>query len=259
MEEQISIESDGERPAGRIWREETEAILKRMGDHAVSYEYMHNFAYREYRKWNMWFVVPVIVLQALTGAANFAHGTFESEAIQAWFARAVGAACLSGSIITIIHQALKWGPAEEGHRLALELYGKLKDRIRVELALDLADRSASGKMFLRGVVRTLEALRTQSPPVPTSAVSALANHVRGGGIDIDLPDVVSLVPVVASKPTRHFDTGIAMDTGIAVPPPEPYPDLSAAGPWKKAACVVAETDDNLAICTQTDAPVCLKE
>ena len=58
------------------WHPQQEKVLKIWGEQSACYRYMHYKAYQQYKKSNMRFTLPVIVLSTITGTANFAQDTF---------------------------------------------------------------------------------------------------------------------------------------------------------------------------------------
>ena len=57
----------------KAWDNQHELILKKWGEVAACYSWMHDRAYRQYKVKNMHYAIPVIILSTLTGTANFAQ------------------------------------------------------------------------------------------------------------------------------------------------------------------------------------------
>ena len=55
----------------RQWHAQQEDILKEWSEQAGCYRWMHERAYQVYKKQNMRFSIPVIVISTITGIANF--------------------------------------------------------------------------------------------------------------------------------------------------------------------------------------------
>ena len=58
------------------WNSQQEIILKRWSETAACYQWMHDRAYRIYRKKAMYYAIPVIIISTVTGTANFAQSSF---------------------------------------------------------------------------------------------------------------------------------------------------------------------------------------
>ena len=61
------------------WSPQQEQILKTWGEASACYRYMHNHAFLIYKKQNMHFSLPVIILSTVTGTANFAQSSLPAS------------------------------------------------------------------------------------------------------------------------------------------------------------------------------------
>ena len=73
----------------RSWHAQQEDILKEWSEQAGCYRWMHERAYQVYKKQNMRFSIPVIVISTITGTANFAQSGFP-ESIKGWAPLIIG-------------------------------------------------------------------------------------------------------------------------------------------------------------------------
>ena len=55
------------------WHTQQMFLLKKWGEIASCYRWMHNQAYMSYKKKNLWFMIPLIIMSTVTGTANFAQ------------------------------------------------------------------------------------------------------------------------------------------------------------------------------------------
>ena len=58
------------------WTKEQEHLMAQWADVASCYRWLHDRAEKKYTRLSMLISIPVIVLSTLTGAANFAVGSF---------------------------------------------------------------------------------------------------------------------------------------------------------------------------------------
>jgi hypothetical protein len=131
------------KPDPRDWHPQQAKLLKSWAEIASSYRWMHNQAYMIYRKKNLWFMLPLIVMSTVAGTANFAQSTFP-DTIRPYVPQIIGAINLISAILTTIYQFLKISEFMESHRISSINYGKLARTITVELNLPVKDRNSGG-------------------------------------------------------------------------------------------------------------------
>ena len=90
------------------WKREEEYIMKEWADKSMCYKWLHNRAYRKFKKKNIWFTIPVIIMSTLTGTANFAQDKVSDE-YKGLFSSIVGGINILAGIITTIQQYLNNG------------------------------------------------------------------------------------------------------------------------------------------------------
>ena len=125
------------------WHPQQSKLLKSWGEVASSYRWMHNQAYMIYKKKNLRFMLPLIVMSTVAGTANFAQATFP-DVIRPYVPQIIGAMNLISAIMTTIYQFLKISEFMESHRISSINYGKLARTITVELSLPVKDRNSGG-------------------------------------------------------------------------------------------------------------------
>lgn len=155
--------------APRIWHDAHETILKEWGEAAACYRYMHFQAYKSFKKRNMHFTLPIIVISTVTGTANFAQSTFPSN-WQPYVPSVIGAMNLCAAIMTTVLQFLKVTELMEGHRLSYVSYAKLSRNIRLELSLPDTQRTQHGSTMVEVSGNEYGRLMEQSPMIPNKTM-----------------------------------------------------------------------------------------
>lgn len=146
------------------WHKQQEEVLKKWGEIAACYRYLHNHSYHKFKRMSLRFSLPIIIISTITGTASFAHETVPEQ----WRSIApliIGAFNLFGGILSTIQQFLKVNELLESHRVSSIHYGKLSRLIRLELALPLSERSYSGKDMLEICKLEYDRLIEQSPAI----------------------------------------------------------------------------------------------
>jgi len=160
-----------EKKLPKVWYPPQEMILKSWGEAAACYRFMHYQSFLKYRKSNMRFTLPVIVLSTLTGTANFAQEQFPPN-LKPYVAPTIGGMNLVAGLIATIAQFLKVSELMESHRVAAMTYGKFSRTIRLELALPLSERTKDGSFMIEDCRAEYDRLIEQSPPIPSDILSA---------------------------------------------------------------------------------------
>lgn len=153
----------------RQWHWAHEDILKEWGEAAACYRYMHYNAFKIFKKKNIHFSLPIIVISTVTGTANFAQTTFPS-AWQQFVPSVIGAMNLFTAILTTVMQFLKINELMESHRVSYVSYAKLARSIRLELTLPVSERSQHGSTMVDICGTEYGRLIEQSPTLPTRVI-----------------------------------------------------------------------------------------
>ena len=160
----------------RQWHAQQEDILKEWSEQAGCYRWMHERAYQVYKKQNMRFSIPVIVISTVTGTANFAQSGFP-ESIKGWAPLIIGTLNLAAGLITTIAQFLRVSELLEGHRAASIAYSKLSRKIAVELSLPSDERSMPGIDYIKQCRSDIDRLIEQSPPIPPEILNTFDKNI----------------------------------------------------------------------------------
>ena len=147
------------------WHQQQAKLLKEWAEIASSYRWMHNQSYMIYKKKNLNFMIPLIVMSTVTGTANFAQSTFPIT-IRPYVPQIIGSINLISAIMTTIYQFLKISEFMESHRISSINYGKLARTITVELNLPIKDRNSGGAECVKVSRTEIDRLIEQSPVIP---------------------------------------------------------------------------------------------
>ena len=147
---------------------EEEELLRNWADKAQCYQWLHLQAHDKFRKKNMWFTIPVIIISTITGTANFAQDRFGDE-YKNTVVMAIGTLNIMAGIITTIYQFLKISEFNESHRVASLSWGKFYRNIKTELSKNPMDRLRSYEM-LKMCKEEFDRLIELSPLVPNEVI-----------------------------------------------------------------------------------------
>jgi hypothetical protein len=175
------------------WSPQQEQILKTWGEASACYRYMHNHAFLIYKKQNMQFSLPVIVLSTITGTANFAQSSLPAS-IRGAAPAMIGGLNLIAGIIATIMQFLKISEMMEGNRVASLQYGKLSRTIRLELTLPIEERSCDGSTMIDTCRAEYDKLIEQSPPIPYFVIQAFEKQFPDDNA-IFKPEIMHIQPI----------------------------------------------------------------
>ncbi|RZD41367.1 MAG: hypothetical protein CXT73_05075 [Methanobacteriota archaeon] len=189
----------------RRWHAQQEDILKDWSEQASCYRWMHERAYQVYKKQNMNFSIPVIVISTITGTANFAQGSFPDSA-KVWAPLIIGTLNLAAGLITTIAQFLRVSELLEGHRAASIAYSKLSRNIAVELSLPSDERSMTGLEYIKQCRTDIDRLIEQSPAIPPETLKIFDKTILSD--NSANPVTFSVPPILRLEPIDVFRTEI---------------------------------------------------
>ena len=193
------------------WHPQQAKLLKGWAEIASSYRWMHNQAYMVYRKKNLWFMIPLIVMSTVTGTANFAQTTFP-EGIRPYVPQMIGAINLVSAILTTIYQFLKISEFMESHRISSINYGKLARTITVELSLPVRDRNSGGAECVKISRTEIDRLIEQSPAIPKDILYRYERQFAGRGLSEPEIVVINKVDIYEDKENKVATT--VADAGL---------------------------------------------
>jgi hypothetical protein len=177
----------------RAWHAQHELILKQWGEICACYRYMHYKSHQQYRRTNMQYTFPIIILSTITGTANFAQSSFPDE-IKAYFPAIVGTLNLVAAIMTTLMQFLKVSEMVESHRVSSIHYGKMSRTIRLELSLPITERNYDGHSMVEMMYSEFNRLIEQSPPIPSNIISRFDRRFKDDN-KLTKPEISDISPI----------------------------------------------------------------
>ena len=187
------------------WHPQQAKLLKSWAEIASSYRWMHNQAYMTYKKKNLWFMLPLIVMSTVTGTANFAQATFP-ESIRPYVPQMIGAINLISAILTTIYQFLKISEFMESHRISSINYGMLARTITVELSLPVKDRNSGGAECVKISRTEIDRLIEQSQAVPNEVLYRYECEFAGKGLSEPEIIVINKVDIYEDQENKVAST-----------------------------------------------------
>ena len=115
------------------WDDDFEKICSHMIDEAQINTYLHIKSFKSYSGWSSAFQIPIIVLSAVVGSANFASsnfGIYRDNIILI-----IGGISILIAIISSIAQYLKLSELKESHRMSSFHWEKFYNKLKVQLML----------------------------------------------------------------------------------------------------------------------------
>ena len=149
-------------------------------DIAACYRWLHDRAEKKYHKLNMGITIPVIILSTLTGAANFAVGSFIPEGdttLQGYVSASLGGLSIFAGILTTLGNFFQYAQRSESNRVASISWGKFQRLVQVELAINPMDR-IEAMDFLKICRQDLDRLIEQSPQVPDDVIAEFEKEFK---------------------------------------------------------------------------------
>jgi len=193
------------------WNEQQSKLLQNWAEIAGSYRWIHNQAHMLYKKRNIRYMMPLIIMSTVTGTANFAQNTFPLV-IRPYIPQIIGAINLIAAILTTVYQFLKISEYMESHRIASINYGKFCRNITVELNLPVKNRSICGNDLVKISRNDIDRLIEQSPSIPNSVLKLY--KLNFGDSNIAQPEILHINKVdIYNDQENKLSTTIA-DAGI---------------------------------------------
>ena len=160
------------------WNEQHEKILVEWADKAICYRWLHSKSRIKYNNKNTWFTIPVIIMETLTGTANFAIDRIPVE-YKGWYTVGVGSVNILAGILTTIQQFLKISELNEAHRISSISWDKFYRNIKLELAKSREERMPAFQM-LKMSKEEFDRLMETSPPISESIIKHFNDTFSGG-------------------------------------------------------------------------------
>jgi hypothetical protein len=151
------------------WHPQQAKLLKSWAEVASSYRWMHNQAYMIYKRKNLNFMIPLIIMSTVTGTANFAQERVPL-AYQSYYVMIVGGFNILAGIITTIQQFLKITQLNEAHRVSSIAWDKFYRNIKIEIAKHPNERIHATQM-LKLCKEEFDRLMETSPVIPDKIIT----------------------------------------------------------------------------------------
>lgn len=146
------------------WLPAEEAYLSDLSALCATLSVRFKEEYHKYHRLESRFQIPAIIVSSALGLASFGNNQFPQDTSRA-INIAMGIVGLGLGVLNSIQSYLRIGPTMAGCLLASVSLARLKESIDLELALPVADRSASGIVFLRASSAQYEKI-TDAVPAP---------------------------------------------------------------------------------------------
>lgn len=211
-----------------MWHKQQEEVLKKWGETAACYRYLHYKSYQKFKKLSFRFSLPIIIISTVTGTASFAHETFPPSWRKA-VPLVIGAFNLFGGILSTIQQFMKVNELLESHRVSSIQYGKLSRMIRLELSLPIADRTYGGKDMLEMCKLEYDRLIEQSPTIQGDILKLFEADFPEKNEEIlnfHRPEILSIHPIQPFDGSAENSVIKSVAEKLRRPssPPDPGPD-----------------------------------
>lgn len=171
------------------WEKRETTLLVNWAEICSSYRWLHYQTHRLYKKRNIGFMIPLIIMSTLTGTANFAQSSIPLG-MRNSTSQVIGGVNLVAAILTTIYQFLKVAELMEKHKISSLSYGQLSRNIVTELNIPVKDRTYSSSEFIKICRSELDKLLEQSPTIPGTILREYEEYFGKSGIC--KPEIISV-------------------------------------------------------------------
>lgn len=172
------------------WTKEQEHLMAQWADVASCYRWLHDRAEKKYTRLSMLISIPVIILSTLTGAANFAVGSFippDDTSMKNYVSAGLGGVSIAAGILTTLGNFFQYAQKSESNRVAGIAWGKFQRLVAVELAINPNDR-LDAMDFLKICRQDLDRLIEQSPPISDDVIKMFETEFKEVP-NLKMPDI----------------------------------------------------------------------
>lgn len=164
------------------WDEAFENICEDLIDESQLNTFLHQKSYRYFTAWSNRFQLPIIVLSAFTGSANFISPKFGEH--KDLILIGIGFVSIIISIISSVAQYLKLSELKEGHRISSFHWEKFFNKIKIQLMLKKENRRTLPD-FYDEILTEYQRLKEISPILKKKITSKAKK--KDGYADINVP------------------------------------------------------------------------
>lgn len=174
----------------------TRVLLKEWLSNSKIYRVLHAISYEHFDKINSQYVIPSIIITAISAGLAFSVQIFPSEST-IYIPVIVGVLNLVASTFTSIASFRKYPENAEGHRLASITFAKLSRKLQHKLSVN----KKFDDSFVELIRSDLDQLVEVSPAIPHSILAAFkeANKER----NLILPSIIDLGANIKLPNERH--------------------------------------------------------
>ena len=217
LEEQLTQLNQLNEPINnkKEWNSSQEDLLRDWAEVAGSYRWLHYKAHMWFKRRNLRYMIPLIIMSTVTGTANFAQGTFPKSFN--YVPEIIGGINLIAAVLTTLYQFLKISELMESHRLTSINFGKFSRNLRVELTLPDKDRSSGGKDLIKLSRNEIDRLIEQSPTIPRHILASYEKRFEK--LNLAKPEIVIINKIETyrdiqkriNRNTKGTSTGNSID------------------------------------------------
>ena len=194
------------------WTEDDDIILKEWVDKSACFKWLHEKSYKKYKKSYLRFMIPVIIISTLTGAANFALERIPDQTYQSYAQLVVGTFNIIAAIVSTISQFLKTAELKEAHNIAAKSWDKFNRLLKIELQRSPIDRTNKREIFSFSV-REYDRLVEISPDIPNDIITEFKELYKDS-LDLIKPEIAGYIvssKVYEKKMSTQLDDEILSD------------------------------------------------
>ncbi len=169
------------------WNKDDDKILKEWVDKSACFKFLHEKAYKKYKKSYLRQMIPVIVISTLTGAANFALDKISDTTHRSYASLVVGSFNIIAAMISTVSQFLKTSELKEGHNIAAKSWDKFNRSLKLELQRHPSERANKRELF-NFSMKEFDRLVEISPDIPNAVIEQF-RVIYKDAIDLIKPEI----------------------------------------------------------------------
>lgn len=173
------------------WTEDDDVILKEWVDKSACFKWLHEKSYKKYKKSYLRFMIPVIIISTLTGAANFALERIPNPTYQSYAQLIVGTFNIIAAIVSTVSQFMKIAELKEGHNIATKSWDKFNRLLKIELQRSPSDRTNKKEIFSFSI-REYDRLVEISPDIPNDIINEFKELYKDS-LDLIKPEIAGYI------------------------------------------------------------------
>jgi hypothetical protein len=150
------------------WNNSHEQLLGNWANKANCYIWLHEKSHLLYKKRNMYFAIPIIILSTISGTANYGIASIFPDLPLGNII--IGTIGLIVAIISFINNFFRHAELSESHRVSNLLWNKFHRNLSMELSLHRNERKDIGD-YLLFCQTDMDRLIEQSPLIPEIILS----------------------------------------------------------------------------------------